>query len=73
MNPEACVPRLVGAGGAALAEAAEAAALAADAAADPHPRVAIMADPGPAYVAATYATWLRRGIAVPLCLSHPDR
>ena len=73
MLREPPVPRLVGAGGVALAEAAEAAALASVDAADPTPRVAIMSEPGPGFVASTYATWLRRGIAVPLCLSHPDR
>lgn len=38
-----------------------------------HPRVALMCDPGVEYVSSTLATWLSRGIAVPLCLSHPDR
>lgn len=38
-----------------------------------NPRVAVMADPGAGYVASTFGTWLDRGIAVPLCLSHPDR
>lgn len=37
------------------------------------PRIAIMCDPGRDYVSATWAAWLGRGIAVPLCLSHPDR
>lgn len=37
------------------------------------PRIAIMCDPGHDYVSATWAAWLGRGIAVPLCLSHPDR
>ena len=36
-------------------------------------RVAIMAPPNRHYVEATWGTWLARGIAVPLCLSHPDR
>ncbi|KAK2077834.1 hypothetical protein QBZ16_004682 [Prototheca wickerhamii] len=31
-----------------------------------------MCDPGRDYVSATWAAWLGRGIAVPLCLSHPD-
>jgi len=35
------------------------------------PRFAIMAPPGPHYVAATWASWLSGGIAVPLCLTHP--
>ena len=35
------------------------------------PRFAIMAAPGPQYVAATWASWLSGGIAVPLCLTHP--
>eukprot|EP00887_Chlorella_sp_A99_P003021 scaffold9.g3021.t1 len=73
MLQEAPVPRLVGCGGAALAEAAEAAAFAADAAADPTPRVAIMSEPGATFVASAFGSWLRRGIAVPLCLTHPDR
>ena len=34
-------------------------------------RVAIMAGPGRHYVEATWAAWLARGIAVPLCLAHP--
>lgn len=37
------------------------------------PRVALAAEPGLAYAAGTLGTWLARGIAVPLCLSHPDR
>lgn len=37
------------------------------------PRVAIMAEPSASFVAGTMGTWLHRGIAVPLCLSHPDR
>ena len=37
------------------------------------PRIAIMCNPGRDYVSATWAAWLGRGIAVPLCLSHPDR
>ena len=37
------------------------------------PRVALMCDPGPAYVSGSLAAWLHHGIAVPLCLSHPDR
>ena len=49
-----------------------AAAAAVGAAAD-GPRVALMSDPGAAYVAGTFAAWLHRGIAVPLCLTHPDR
>ncbi|KAL4426407.1 hypothetical protein ABPG77_004701 [Micractinium sp. CCAP 211/92] len=40
---------------------------------DNGPRVALMADPGPAYVAGAFGTWMHGGIAVPLCLSHPDR
>ncbi|CAK0783610.1 hypothetical protein CVIRNUC_006809 [Coccomyxa viridis] len=35
------------------------------------PRFAIMAPPGPHYVAATWASWLSGGVAVPLCLTHP--
>ena len=35
------------------------------------PRFAIMAPPGPHYVAATWASWLCGGVAVPLCLTHP--
>lgn len=37
------------------------------------PRVALFAEPGAEYVAGQFATWLHRGISVPLCLSHPDR
>ena len=37
------------------------------------PRVALMTEPGPGYVAGTWGTWLHRGISVPLCLTHPDR
>ncbi|PSC68906.1 malonate-ligase [Micractinium conductrix] len=37
------------------------------------PRVALMAEPGADWVAGAYATWLHRGIWVPLCLTHPDR
>ncbi|KAK9820027.1 hypothetical protein WJX72_005246 [[Myrmecia] bisecta] len=40
---------------------------------DVGPRIAIMAPAGPEYVAATWASWLAGGVAVPLCLSHPDR
>lgn len=36
------------------------------------PCLAIMAPPGPQYVAATWASWLSGGIAVPLCLTHPS-
>ena len=36
-------------------------------------RIAIMAPPNRHYVEATWGTWLAGGIAVPLCLSHPDR
>lgn len=61
------------AGGPALADAAEAAARSAAAAADTSPRVALMCDPSAAYVAGMFAAWMHRGIAVPLCLSHPDR
>ncbi|KAL4430870.1 hypothetical protein ABPG75_006126 [Micractinium tetrahymenae] len=43
------------------------------AAQDAGPRVALMADPGAAYVAGAYGTWLHGGITVPLCLTHPDR
>ena len=32
-----------------------------------------MAEPGADWVAGAYATWLHRGIWVPLCLTHPDR
>eukprot|EP00879_Flechtneria_rotunda_P026757 GHRR01028580.1.p1 GENE.GHRR01028580.1~~GHRR01028580.1.p1 ORF type:complete len:272 (+),score=74.94 GHRR01028580.1:288-1103(+) len=35
------------------------------------PRVGIYAEPGPHYVAATWATWLSGGIAVPLAVTHP--
>ena len=35
------------------------------------PRFAIMAPPGAHYVAATWASWLSGGVAVPLCLTHP--
>ncbi|KAF8067359.1 Acsf3 [Scenedesmus sp. PABB004] len=35
------------------------------------PRVGIWAAPGPHYVAATWATWMAGGIAVPLAVSHP--
>lgn len=35
------------------------------------PCFAIMAPPGPQYVAATWASWLTGGVAVPLCLTHP--
>ena len=35
------------------------------------PRIAFMASPGREYVEAMLATWLLRGIAVPLCQSHP--
>lgn len=37
------------------------------------PRVALMADPGLAYLSGTLGTWLNRSISVPLCLTHPDR
>ncbi len=37
------------------------------------PRVALMAEPGLAYISGTLGTWLNRSIAVPLCLTHPDR
>ena len=50
---------------------AEAAVAAAEGAAGP--RVALFAEPGADYVAGQYATWLHRGITVPLCLTHPDR
>jgi malonyl-CoA/methylmalonyl-CoA synthetase len=35
------------------------------------PRLGVYAAPGPHYVAATWATWLAGGIAVPLAVSHP--
>ncbi|KAK9908661.1 hypothetical protein WJX75_001158 [Coccomyxa subellipsoidea] len=35
------------------------------------PRVAIMAAPGRQYVEGTWGTWLAKGTAVPLCMSHP--
>jgi malonyl-CoA/methylmalonyl-CoA synthetase len=54
------------------APAAAAAAPPGPAADEAHPRVALMCDPGPEYVAGAMGTWLRGGIAVPLCLSHPD-
>ena len=34
-------------------------------------RVAIMAPPGAAYVAATWAVWTAGGIAVPIALAYP--
>ena len=37
------------------------------------PRVAIHAEPGFAYVAATWAAWMAGGVAVPLATSHPPR
>ncbi|KAL4519372.1 hypothetical protein Ndes2526A_g00460 [Nannochloris sp. 'desiccata'] len=37
------------------------------------PRVALMADPGLAYLSGFIGTWLNRSISVPLCLNHPDR
>ena len=37
------------------------------------PRIALMCDPGPGYVAGMLGAWLRGGVAVPLCLAHPDR
>jgi len=36
------------------------------------PRIAFMAAPGRDYVEATLAAWMVKGIAVPLCLSHPE-
>lgn len=36
------------------------------------PRVGIIAKPCPEFVAGLWATWLCRGIAVPLALSHPE-
>lgn len=39
----------------------------------PPPRFAIMCGAGPEYITSTFATWLHKGIAVPLCLDHPDR
>jgi acyl-CoA synthetase (AMP-forming)/AMP-acid ligase II len=35
------------------------------------PRVGIYAEPGMQYVAATWATWMAGGVAVPLAVSHP--
>ena len=35
-------------------------------------RVAFMVEPGLGYVATQWGTWLAGGVAVPLCLSHPD-
>jgi malonyl-CoA/methylmalonyl-CoA synthetase len=36
------------------------------------PRVGVYAEPGAGYVAATWATWMAGGIAVPLAVSHPS-
>lgn len=36
------------------------------------PRIGIFAEPGLQYVAATWASWLSGGIAVPLAVSHPE-
>jgi malonyl-CoA/methylmalonyl-CoA synthetase len=41
--------------------------------AEARPRLALLCDPGPEYVAATFGAWLRRGVAVPLAPAHPDR
>lgn len=35
------------------------------------PRVGVYAEPGPGYVAVTWATWMAGGIAVPLAVTHP--
>ena len=35
------------------------------------PRVGVMAQPGPEYVAAMWSAWLAGSVAVPLALSHP--
>lgn len=35
------------------------------------PRIGVYAEPGPGYVAATWASWMAGGIAVPLAVSHP--
>jgi acyl-CoA synthetase (AMP-forming)/AMP-acid ligase II len=35
------------------------------------PRVGIYAEPGMQYAAATWATWMAGGVAVPLAVSHP--
>ena len=36
------------------------------------PRIGIYAEPGLPYVAATYASWMSGGIAVPMAVSHPQ-
>jgi hypothetical protein len=35
------------------------------------PRIGVYAQPGPGYVASTWAAWMAGGIAVPLAVSHP--
>lgn len=37
------------------------------------PRIGVYAEPGAGYVAATWASWMAGGIAVPLAVSHPPQ
>ena len=39
----------------------------------PHRHVGLFCSPGVGYIAGTFGTWLSKGAAVPLCLTHPDK